>query len=123
MSRFLRTVRLYAPGVGLLMGIGLAQIAMAAPGTTVQTPTCTFSTGWSDGLSQWLFGVSATLMLLAAIIGGLQVRASAAGNGGSEHVTGAFSGMAGIGLILGLVSVSGVFAAVAAVSAGRTACP
>lgn len=124
--KYLRRARLYAPGVGLLLAMVMVQAALAAPPnpTAVTAQGCSFSDVWGNGLSLWLFGISGTLMVLAVIMGGLQVRAGNSGGGtGGEHVTGAIGGLTGIALILGLIGAVPLLAAFARSAAGGVACP
>src|SRR5579859_6272468 len=93
-----------------------ATLAAPANPTGVTAQACTFGTAWTDGLSRWIFGASVVLLALAALGGGLAMRNG--GGGGGEAVGGAIGGVAGVGIVLGLLGAAGLFAAIAITAAG-----
>lgn len=115
-----------APALTLLfLGILFVAVpaALGAPAnpTGVTAQSCTFGSGWMDGLSRWIFGASMLFFALAAL-SGLQARSSSSGGGG-DAIGGAVGGIAGVGVVLGLLGGAGLLAAIAIAAAGGTACP
>lgn len=100
----------------------LVPSALAAPGNPagVTVQSCAFGAGWTDGLSRWIFGASVIFLALAAVAGGMA--RSGGGGGGGEAVGGAISGVAGIGIVLGLLGAAGLLSGVAIAAAGGPAC-
>lgn len=120
-------VRLYVVPIGvLLLLVGLmcfATAAFAAPAnpTGLTAQSCGFGSTWTDGLSRWIFGASMVFLALAAVAGGLALRSG--GGGGGEVVGGAIGGVAGMGIVLGILGAVGLFSAIALAAAGAPACP
>jgi O-antigen ligase len=115
----MRFVRAYLPALllALLVLAVFVGPAFAAPAnpTGVTNAACSFSSTWFDGLSRWLFGLSLVLMILAAL---LSLR-----NMHTEGPWGAIIAIAGVGVLLGLISQLPTFAPIALAAAGAPACP
>lgn len=124
MQRFIRFVRLYGPGIVLMLMVGVLPQAVMAQGTPsdLTARSCTLGTTWWDGINRIILGVSVVLFGLAAMAG-LTAQRSGSGGGGGEIVGGAIGNVAGVGIILGILGLVGVIAAVARTAAGGYACP
>jgi cytochrome bd-type quinol oxidase subunit 2 len=113
----LRFVRLYSPALAVLLLFAVVPSVLAAPANPagVTASACSFSSGWFDGLSRWLFGVSLVIFLLVGLL--------ALRNVHQEGPWGVIVGLAGVGLVLGLVALLPSMAPIALAAAGAPACP
>lgn len=115
-----RRVRPYLPGLAVLFALLLVSPVFAQTAET-SAAACTFGRESTAAVTNVIAGFS-TVLLVVAVLSGLQAARSGGGGGGAEMFANGLGGMIGLAMLLGLLGLVGFFAVLIRAAAGLPAC-